>query len=139
MSLFTLVSCHVFGPEDEKKREGVNAVRIEYLGETSGTYADLASFNLVNDSTASIQYFAYDKISPHYSTEALTDTGWVYLFWNWCGTGAEYFELEAGASVEFTTLLPDTSCTWRVLVSVTDMSLTNGYILRSENLEFTRP
>jgi len=132
--LVTLISCNLFGPEKTQENEGVDAVRIEYLGSSTSGNTDLATFKLVNDSTSSIQYFAYDITSLHYSTEVLTDTGWVYLFWNWCGTGAEYFELEAGSSVEFQTFLPDSSCTWRVLTSISDMTGSNGYILRSESL-----
>lgn len=137
--LVSLISCDLFGPEENLGNEVLDAVRIEYLGSTSSSYADLATFKLVNDSTSSIQYFAYDVSSLHYSTEVLTDTGWVYLFWNWCGTGAEYFELEAGTSIDFKTFLPDTSCTWRLLVSVSDMTGSNGYILYSENLDYSSP
>lgn len=114
-------------------------VHIVYNGITSEDHQSVASFSLINDSTEAIQYFAYSKHSLHYSTEVLTDTGWVYLMWNWCGTGASYYVLEVDSSVQFCTVLPQDNCTWRVLVDITDMEYENHYTLRSEEIDFSVP
>lgn len=99
----------------------------------------MASFTMVNDSPESIKYFAYDATSPHYSTEALADTGWAYLMWNWCGTGAEYFNLGTDLSFNFLVMLPNENCTWRVILNTTDMDDSNYRILRSESIEYSTP
>ena len=137
--LFAMVySCEA--PEDEKlTNHSDELIRIDFLAVESTDQGDIASFLLVNDSTASVQYFAYDQTFPHYSTEVQNDTGWTYLFWNWCGTGADYWPLEPGAQVEFTTMLPQESCTWRVRLGVSDTELSTSYTLYSESIEYITP
>ena len=135
--VLVIVSCDVFEPEEALKQEGT--IHLQYDGIVSTQSGDKAAFTLVNDSTAGIQYFAYDATSPHYSTEALADTGWAYLNWNWCGTGAEYFELESGTSIQFYTSLPYESCTWRVMLSLAPMDLTSSRILRSDEITYSAP
>ncbi len=114
-------------------------VQLFYEGIQFSDSNEVASFILLNDSTVDVQYFAYSQTSLHYSTEVLSDTGWVYLFWNWCGTGAEYHVLESGSSTRFETHLPQEDCTWRVLVNIADMEHTMSYTLRSAGIEFTVP
>ncbi len=138
--LFTgLLACE--SVEDERLFENSprSALQISYNGIQTEQGVSLASFTLINDSTESIQYFAYSQALPHYSTEELSDSGWVYLFWNWCGTGADWHLLDPGSMIEFTTPLPDHDCTWRVVLSVVDPGYNTGFSLYSQGLQFTKP
>jgi len=137
--LVLIWNCDAVDPDEAMRLEDPGAVRIIYNGLSQEGDASLASFTIVNDSTESIQYFAYDSHSMHYSTETLTDTGWVYLSWNWCGTGASYFTLEPEDKVDFYTSLPNTSCTWRVVLSIADLELSTSYLLWSESLLYIAP
>lgn len=137
--LAILVSCDVFDPGNDYSSDDRNSVHIEYLGHSASADVDLAAFRLVNDSTATIQYFACDTTTLYYSAEVLSDTGWVSHPWSWCGTGAVYIQLEPENTVEFNTLLPDSSCSWRVRLAIADMSGSKGYILYSERLEYNKP
>jgi len=130
-----LLSCESVETDMYMEYDGYPNVRIEYNGITSNSDILQASFTLVNDSTASLQYYAYDIDSPHYSTEVLSDSGWVYLFWNWCGTGADWYPLEAGTSIDFNTTLPSHSCTWRVVLSIVG----EPFVLYSNGIQFTAP
>jgi len=140
LTIFILIwNCEAVDSEDAIAQQELGAVRILYNGLIHEGDQSLASFSIVNDSTESIQYFAYDLYSMHYSTEMHTDTGWVYLAWNWCGTGASYFPLEPDAQVEFKTGLPLNSCTWRVLLNISEMDLTSSHMIRSESLQYLAP
>ena len=139
ISAVVLWNCEAVAPDESLTLDDPGVIRIIYNGLSQDGERSQASFTLVNDSTESIQYFAYDPVSMHYSTEALADTGWAYLAWNWCGTGADYQPLEAGNQVDFFTDLPATSCTWRVVLNIADMDLTTSYMLRSESLLYIAP
>jgi hypothetical protein len=138
-TLMLIWNCEAVDSEDPISLQEPGAVRIVYNGINQNGDQSLASFSIINDSTGSLQYFAYDFQSMHYSTEMQTDTGWVYLAWNWCGTGASYFPLEPQSQVEFHTGLPANSCTWRVLLSIADMDFTTSAILRSESIQYEAP
>jgi len=133
------ISCGIVDTKEPRETLEIGQPYIIYNGIVSNNGSSQASFTMVNDSTETIQYFAYTPAEPHYSAEVLTDSGWVYLFWNWCGTGAEYFSLESDSSFEFTTNLPYESCTWRVMINVSDQEGTNTYFVRSEGLEYMAP
>ncbi|NQV50590.1 MAG: hypothetical protein HQ507_08835 [Candidatus Marinimicrobia bacterium] len=138
--ILTLIwNCEVVEPNEAITAKDTDAIRINYNGITQDEGQSLASFSIVNDSTESIQYFGYDPQSMHYSTEMLTDTGWVYLSWNWCGTGASYYPLEPDSQIEFRTGLPSNSCTWRVLLNISDMELTTSHMLKSESIQYFAP
>lgn len=138
--LFVLViSCGLVDTQESLEKLESGRAYISYNGIISNNGSLQASFTMVNDSAETIQYFAYASAQPHYSTEVLTDSGWVYLFWNWCGTGAEYFSLESGSSFEFTTNLPYESCTWRVMINVSGQEGANAHFVRSEGIEYMAP
>ena len=113
-------------------------VQVLYEGITTTGGGERAEFSLINDSTTTVEYFAYSVDQPHYSTEMLSDTGWVYLFWNWCGTGASNLELPADSSQTFYASLPYESCTWRMMISIWDPGAESGYILYSEPIIYTK-
>lgn len=142
ISCLTLImlSCGVVDTQETLKKEIAEGTPyVTYNGIVSEDGNSQASFTMVNDSTETIQYFAYSATAPHYSTEVLSDTGWVYLLWNWCGTGADYISLEPGSSFDFVTQLPYEDCSWRVLISVANLDYSNSYILRSEAIEYSAP
>ncbi len=139
MVSLVFLNCEAVAPDESLFLEDPEPVRIIYNGLAQEQNASLASFTLVNDSADSLQYFGYDQQSMHYSTEALADTGWTYLFWNWCGTGADYHILEPDNQVDFYTSLPNQSCTWRVVLSISDMDSSNTYLLKSESLLYIAP
>jgi|GEM_PF-393393 len=114
-------------------------VQLVYNGISTEESVTAANFTLYNDSTVTIHYFAYDENNLHYSSEVLSDTGWAYLFWNWCGTGAEYLPLEPQQEISFRTSLPPTSCTWRLLVNISDDSLDWSQLRRSAPIVFVKP
>ena len=136
MLLCTLVACSNPGEPliDDTVESG--KVQILYRGITQDIDGTWAEFTLVNDSTELLSYFAYDANHPHYSTEMLSDSGWTWLFWNWCGTGAEYFPLESGGRVDFKTSLPHIDCTWRVLVGATCNPDSGSFMLRSRSIDY---
>jgi len=137
--LGVLTACNsVYDPTFEDTKI-LHSPRIVYEGIQSEAGFSSANFTLRNDSTESITYFAYSENALHYSSEVLSDTGWVYLLWNWCGTGAEYLPLEAKAEVEFGTSLPPYSCTWRVLVTISGDEQEWAQLLYSEPLEYVKP
>lgn len=114
-------------------------VQILYKGITTEDSIEWANFTLLNDSTVDISYFAYNANHPHYSTQMLSDTGWVWLMWNWCGTGASYLPLESGTSMDFRTGLPHLDCTWRVILGIHCDSGSNDFILGSDPIPYTTP
>ena len=135
MMLLLFLSCEAPSSEAAEELFEPGRIQILYQGVTQ-TDPPQAHFLLYNDSTVTIQYFAYDVEDLHYSTETLTDTGWAYLMWNWCGTGAEYFDLRPQESIHFQTALPQESCTWRVLASITIPEQEYYGRLYSEALEY---
>jgi len=115
------------------------AVQIRYTGVEEGEYGSVASFLLVNDSTETVEFWAYGEEFPHYSTEVLTDTGWIYLMWNWCGTGTSPVEFKPGDKMKFTTSLPNYNCTWRVLLGVSVVDSENYYTVKSNEIIYSIP
>ncbi|NQV42911.1 MAG: hypothetical protein HQ506_11210 [Candidatus Marinimicrobia bacterium] len=134
-----LVSCGIMDPGKENIMSDEGAIRIEYLGLewAEGGYAP--RFSLVNDSTETVQYVGYGETYPLYSAEAFSDTGWTNLMWGWCGTGAEFYALEPNSSVEFLAAQPNSSCTWRLVLDITDIDSVGSRRLRSENIGYTVP
>ena len=133
------MACDTIEPDENLEQERLESIHLDYEGIVQLEWGQAASFNLVNDSTETIQYFAYSEDSPLYNAEVLADTGWTILWWGWCGTGAEYFDLEPGSEVAFYSMLPPTSTTWRLLLSVADPGEENYQWIRSENIHYTVP
>lgn len=113
------------------------SVQILYRGIVDEGDQSWAMFTLTNDSTEDIEYFAYSAMQPHFSTEMLSDSGWTWLFWNWCGTGASYFPLKSGSSMDFKTGLPHLDCTWRVVLSASCDPDEGGFIVSSRPIDYT--
>ena len=144
MILIFLVSCGINDPDEKQGQnridpENFKSVHLEYNGIIPTENGQMASFSMVNDSTHAIQYFAYSEEYPLYSAEALTDTGWTNLMWGWCGTGAEFYPLEPNSTIDFLGMLPTYSCTWRLVLDITDMDSVSSHRLRSENIIYTIP
>ena len=135
--LVFLVSCGIMDTDENYEQENGVSIHLKYNGLVSvrGGYA--SSFSLVNDSTDAVQYFAYSKSQPFYNAEALSDTGWTNLTWGWCGTGAELYALEPDSSVDFLATLPTSSCTWRLVLDITDTGYEYTQRIRSENIIYT--
>ncbi|NQT64507.1 MAG: hypothetical protein HQ556_16210 [Candidatus Marinimicrobia bacterium] len=139
VALIFLVSCELTGPDENLMNEGEGTIRLEYRGLEWAEGGFMPSFSLVNDSTETIQYFGYGVSYPLYNAEALADTGWTDLMWGWCGTGAEFYPLEPDSSIQFLGMLPSYSCTWRLVLYITEMDSVSSRILRSENIIYTLP
>ncbi len=139
VSLSFLVSCGIMDPDENQLGGDEGSIHIEYLGQewTEGGYAPL--FSLVNDSTETVQYFGYSESYPLFSAEALSDTGWTNLMWGWCGTGASFYALEPDSSIQFLGMSPSYSCTWRLVLDITEMDSLSSRRLRSENIIYTIP
>ena len=133
LSISYLLSCNTVENNEYGK------VHIKYMGTEESPNGSVAAFQLVNDTTETIHYLAYGEGNPHYSTEVLTDSGWTYLMWNWCGTGTSPVDFEPGAKMKFTTALPMYDCTWRVILSVSIVSSDKFYTLKSEKIEYSVP
>ena len=129
ISLFIAASC------DTVESNEPGTLHINYNGIEEGEYGSVATFLIVNDSTETISYWGYDEKNPHYSTEVLTDTGWTYLMYNWCGTGTIPIELEPGTYSKFTTPLPSYGCTWRVMLGVSVLESEKYYTLKSDKID----
>ena len=132
-----LVSCGINNPEEKLEGERSGTVFLEYNGMVSTRGGDVPSFTLMNDSTETIQYFGYSKIYPLFNAEAHTDTGWTHLMWGWCGTGAEYFNLDPDSSISFMGFSPNYSCTWRLVLDIVEIDSVNFRQIRSENIIYT--
>ncbi len=133
LSISILFSCDTVNSNES------GTLHIKYIGIEKVEYGTVAAFLLVNDTTETINYLAYGEENPHYSTEVLTDSGWTYLMWNWCGTGTSPVHFEPGSKMKFTTALPRYDCTWRVILSVSVVSSDKFYTLKSENIEYSDP
>ncbi len=138
-ALLFLMSCEISEPDENYVMEGDGTVHLEYRGleMTEGSF--VPNFSLVNDSTEAIQYLGYNEGYPLYSAEALTDTGWTSLMWGWCGTGTELYPLEPGSSIQFLGMLPTYSCTWRLVLYITEMDSVSSRKITSDNLIHTIP
>ncbi len=134
-----LVSCGILDPDENLKGKDEGAIRLDYLGLEWAEGGFVPSFSLVNDSIEAIQYFGYAQSNPLFSAEALTDTGWTNLMWGWCGTGAEFYPLEPGSSIQFLGITPSNSCTWRLVLYITEMDSVTSHMIRSENIIYTIP
>lgn len=136
--LFLLIIVACSDPVDDRDGDPLEPGRVQilYKGIVNDDGTSWAMFTLVNDSTEDLEYFAYNAAQPHYSTEMLSDTGWTWLMWNWCGTGASYHTLGSGEEVDFKTGLPHLDCTWRVILSATCDPETSGFIVRSRAIDF---
>ena len=142
MILLFLISCGINDPDKDLEQNGIDledmeSVHIDYNGIIPTESGQIASFTIVNDSTQSIQYFGYSETNLLYNEEALADTGWTSLMWGWCGTGAAYYVLEPDSSRDFEAFLPLNSCTWRLVLEITDVNMENTRLLRSEPIQFT--
>ena len=137
--ILILGACEAVEEDFMAEKSLQSEVYIAYNGIIQTENGTAASFTVVNDSSASIQYFGYSENAPHYSTEVLTDTGWVYLFWNWCGTGAEWQVLERDASFNFDTGLPYEESTWRIVLNVSATENLYANELRSQAISYTGP
>ena len=134
-----LVSCGLNDPEGNLEGERSGTVYMEYNGMVWAEGGFAPSFSLVNDSSATIQYFAYSETYPLFNAEALSDTGWTNLMWGWCGTGAEFITLEPDSSIKFMGFLPNYSCTWRLVLDIIEIDSVNSHQIRSENIVYTIP
>ena len=134
-----LVSCGIMDSDENLQREERSAIRLDYNGMVWAERGYAPRFSLVNDSTETVWYFAYGREDPFYNAEALSDTGWTNLMCGWCGTGAEFFALEPDSSVDFLTMLPTASCTWRLVLDITDTSYEHTHRIRSESIIYTIP
>jgi hypothetical protein len=137
--LLSLMACESPAEQMLENQPVPGTIQLVYKGVSTEESVTAANFTLHNDSTGTIHYFAYDENNLHYSSEVLSDTGWAYLFWNFCGTGAEYLPLEPTQEVSFRTSLPPNSCTWRLLVNISDDSQEWGQLRRSAPIEFVKP
>jgi len=142
MITVALTSCGIVDPGKHQGRQPSEqteneSVHLDYNGIIATDEGSLASFTLVNDSTHTIQYFAYSESTILYNEEALTDTGWTNLMWGWCGTGAEYYPLQPGESIDFEAFLPLSSCTWQLVLEITGTNLEYIGQIRSKNIIYT--
>ena len=128
---FLLLVCSCDAVESNES----GTLHIKYTGVEEGEYGTVATFLMGNDTTETISYLAYGEESPHYSTEVLTDSGWTYLMWNWCGTGTTPVDLKPGAKTKFTTALPDYECTWRVVLGISVVGSDKYYTLKSDKID----
>lgn len=131
ISLSISISC------DSVESNETGTVQILYNGIEKGEYGKAASFLLINDSTEIIEFWGYDEKSPLYSSEVLTDTGWTYLMWNWCGTGASPVKFSPGDRIKFITPLPNIDCTWRVILGVKVAESEEYYTVKSKEIVYS--
>jgi len=134
-----LVSCGINDPDGNIEGERLGTVYMEYNEMVWAEGGFVPRFSLVNDSSATIQYFGYSKTYPLFNAEALSDTGWTNLMWGWCGTGVEYFSLNPDSSISFSFFLPYYSCTWRLVLDITELVSVSSRRLYSENIVYTLP
>ena len=131
ISLSFLFSCDTL----ESNESGT--VKIIYSGIEESQNGSVAAFLLVNDTTETVQFWAYGEEAPLFSTEVLSDTGWTYLMYNWCGTGSSPIELDPGSKTKFTTSLPHYDCTWRVILGISVANSDKYYNVKSNEIEFS--
>ncbi len=131
LSISILYSC------DTVQSNSSGTLQIRYTGIEESDHGSVAAFLLVNDTTETVVFSAYEGGTPHYSAEVLTDTGWTYLMWNWCATGTSPTELKPGSKKKFTTSLPTYDCTWRVILDISVAESEKYYTLKSDVIEFT--
>lgn len=137
--LVVFTACDVIDPDEKLNRQiseqtDNESVHLDYNGIISTDEGQVASITLANDSTHTIQYFAYSESFLLYNEEARTDTGWTNLMWGWCGTGAEYYPLQPGESINFEAFLPLSSCTWRLVLEIAGLNMEYIGQIRSENI-----
>lgn len=92
-------------------------VQVLYTGVTQVDDTPLAAFTVVNDSTDTLWYWGYAPESLLYGGECWSDTGWTSLFWGWCGTGTQRYDLPPQSQLDITTRMPDTAGTWRLVLN----------------------
>jgi len=131
-----ILSASLFYSCDTVQSNESGTLHIKYTGIEEGEYGTVASFLIVNDTTATVNFWAYGGETPLYSTEVLTDSGWTYLMHSWCATGASSIEFKAGARKRFVTSLPNYDCTWRVILGVSIVDSEKYYTLKSDEIEF---
>jgi len=134
-----LVSCGINDPEGNLEGERLGTVYMEYNGMVWVEGGFAPNFSLVNDSSATIHYYRLSETQPVFNAEARTDTGWTSLMWGWRGTGVEYFSLNPDSSISFRVFLPYYSCTWRLVLDITELDSVSSHRLYSENIVYTLP
>jgi hypothetical protein len=58
-------------------------------------------FRLTNSRAVAVQFSGFRSDSPRMQIDQLTPTGWEPWHADWCGTGAKYYDVPAGGSLEF--------------------------------------
>ena len=131
-----LMACQDVEDTDLQTDLTAGRVQVLYTGVTQMNDTPLATFTVVNDSTDTLWYWGYAPESLLYGGECWSDTGWTSLFWGWCGTGTLPYDLPPQSQLAITTLMPDTACTWRLILNF-HMNLTmDPLLVRSAPIEY---
>ena len=75
---------------------------------------DYYTFRVINNRDKTLWYSGYQEGSPIYTTQVLSDTGWVYSGQGWCGTGLTMIEFSPGSSFTISVIKPESIRVWRV-------------------------
>ena len=89
--------------------QGARGPRLTFRAAAKREKGSLLKFLLRNEGTKPFWFSGYSPNYPRKRIERARRTGWEEeeLLSDWCGTGADYFELPAGQSVDIVVLLPD--------------------------------
>ncbi|NQU68690.1 MAG: hypothetical protein HQ510_12170 [Candidatus Marinimicrobia bacterium] len=96
----------------------------------------IATFTLGNTTTDTYQYSGYSDNYLFYHTQYLNDDSWDYIFFNWCGTGVESFDLIPETFIDFQVPNPNSSCIWRVRLQIWNVTQETMQWLYSDEVEF---
>ena len=83
------------------------------INSTGQSQDGIYKFKISNTQESSVWYLGYQEHSPIYTTQVLSDTGWVYSGLGWCGTGLMKIEFNPGDSFMIDVKKPDTNRPWR--------------------------
>ncbi len=85
----------------------------------SSTVGNEARLLFSNNTATPVRYLGFGASSPLKRVEFLSDTGWVTSLWEWCGTGATEYSVQARTSVMVSAPVFRSGFKHRVLFGVT--------------------